>query len=60
MVKHSSILRDPFLANTPLSSVFIDLCYHGTDGGGTENIVAATASEVSVIKNGGKTFSGRM
>lgn len=56
MVKNSSILRDPLLINKPQNSVFIDLCYDGTDGGGTDNIVAATASEVSVIRTEEKHF----
>lgn len=56
MVKNSSILRDPLLTNKPLNSVFIDPCYDDMDGGGTDNIVAATESEVTVIRTEEKHF----
>ena len=56
MVKNSSMLREPLLANKPINSVFIDACYDDTNGDGTDNIVAATASEVSVIRMEEKHF----
>lgn len=55
MFKNSRIQRDELLTNK-LLNVFIDPCYDDPDGGGTDNIVAATESEASMIRTEGKHF----
>lgn len=56
MVKNSSVPGDLLLTNRPVNAVFIDPCYDDTDGEGTDNIVAAAASEASTIRTEDKRF----